>query len=469
MRRFFSADPRLIVLLGLTVLGAFAWLTRHPESELLRRAEQWPVFGSLAAGFRTAYSSSSRSAEVHRGGDESVVEVGQAEILVEPVDSDRASARPQVWVEGGVPVRTSPHPDSEVLARVEFLGNYSVIERRGDWFHIHRYFADHRVLDGWIVLDGYEEPSIERLQRPEPVLPLMAVPPEPEKVRRARSFMEGGGVEARCGPYILFTDARDSSIAEDCGQLASRLEGVYRDRFGLSPVGSPAEAIFLFLSQDSYDAFISDDERIPAEKGGHAAPASGYLALHSEDLPRQAVISTLVHELTHLINRRALGPALPPWLSEGLADDLAESRLDELGHLVPGELGGFSLTSEAVIQHFGGTVSTGNLIEALDSSELPELRDLVQMGSEEFHEAPREALHYALSSFWVRYLLSGAPGSEPAGFRAYLAAVASGESITRGLLIDRLGGDWRRLEAGFRTWLRFQKGPLPKVVNLETQ
>jgi len=469
MRRVFSADPRLVVLLGLTVLGAFAWLTRHPDSELLRRAEQWPVVGSLATGFRTAYSSSSQSAEGQRHGDQSVVEVGQAGIPVESVDSDRVSARPQVWVESGVPVRISPHPDSEVLARVEFLGNYSVIERRGDWFHIHRYFADQRVLDGWVVLDGYEEPSIERLQRPDPVLPLTAVPPEPEKVRRARLFLEEGGVEARCGSYILYTDASDSSIAEDCGQLASHLEGVYRNRFGLTPVSGPAEAIFLFLSQDAYEAFISDDERIPAEKEGHAAPARGYLALHSENLPRQAVISTLVHELTHLINRRALGPALPPWLSEGLADDLAESRLDESGRLVPGELGGFSLASEAVIQHFGGVVSAGKLIEALDSSELPELRELVQMGSDEFHEAPREALHYALSSFWVRYLLSGAPGSEPAGFRAYLSAVASGESITRGLLIDRLGGDWRRLEAGFRTWLRFQAGPPTEVVSLEAQ
>ncbi len=78
-----------------------------------------------------------------------------------------------------------------------------------------------------------------------------------------------------------------------------------------------------------------------------------------------------------------------------------------------------------------------------------------------------EALHYALSSFWVRYLLSGDPGSEPDGFRAYLEAVASGERVTPALLIEHLGGDWAGLEADFRSWLRFQTIPLPTVVGFE--
>jgi len=467
MRRFFSVDSRLILMLGLVVFGAFAWLTRHPDSELVRRAEEWPILGSLAAGFRKGYSTPERSVEALRVGNRSEVGIDQVEVLAEAVESDRVSARPQVWVEPGTHVQLSPHPDSEVLATVELLGNYSFVERRGDWFHIYRFSVDHGDLEGWIWLEGYVEPSAERLQRSEPVLPLAAVPPNPEKVRRARSFMDQGGIEVPCGPYILYADVGDGSVSEVCAQLASQLEEIYRDRFGLTPVSEPAEAIFWFLSRGAYEAFISDDESIPAEKGGHAAPARGYLALHSEDLPREAVVSTLAHELTHLINRRALGPALPPWLSEGLADDLAESRLEESGRLVPGELGGYSLASEAVVQHFGGVVSAAKLIEALDGTGLPELRALVEMGPDEFHEPPQEALLYALSSFWVRYLLSGAPGSDPAGFRAYLAAVASGVSITPDLLVQYLGDDWPELEAGFQTWVRFQATPLPGMVTFD--
>jgi len=467
MRPHYTADPRLVLVLVLTVFGAFAWLTRHPDSEALRQAESWPGVGPLASRFKAAYASPTRATQVIRGGDDTRGEVGNERIVTEWVVPDRVSARPQVWLEPGTQVQVSPHAASEVLATVEALGNYSVVGRRGDWFHIYSYSLDRGILEGWVYLEAYEEPSAERLLRAEPVLPMAAVPPDTLKVERARSFMLEGGVERRCGPYILYTDVEAERMPERCGQLASRLEEVYRERFGLNPIGEPAEAIFLFRAQDVYRGFISEDEAEPAERAGHASPSRGYVALYSEDLPREAVTSTLIHELTHLINRRALGPALPPWLDEGLADDLAESRLDESGRPVPGGLSGYGQASGTAMQHFGGTVSPGNLIAALDGTGLPDLRHLVQMGSDEFHEAPYEALRYALSASWVRFLLSDAPGSDPAGFRAYLAAVASGEIITPDLLVQHVGGDWSELEAGFQTWVRFQTAPLPRTLTVD--
>jgi len=448
------------------MLGAFAWLTRHPESELVRRAQEWPFVGPLATAFSKAYSASGPSGEVPEGvqrndrGD-----IALLDVEVEMVYSDRLSARPQVWVEPGTRVQVSPQGHSEVLATIELLGNYSVIERRGDWFHIHRYSVDGDSLEGWVLLEGYVEPSLERLRRADPVLPMAAVTPSADLVERARSFMDGGGVEASCGPYLLYTDA--GSESDRCGQLASHLEETYRDRYGLTPLGGPAEAIFWFKARDAYEGFIADNHRIPVDKAGHAAPARGYLALHSEDLPREVVATTLAHELIHLINRRALGPALPPWLSEGLADELAEARLDDTGRLVPGELGGYSVVSDNVIRHYGGVVAAARLKEALETSAFPTLDGLMEMGSEEFHDASRETLLYALSSFWIRFLLSDAPGSDPLGFRAYLEAVASGQSLTPDLLLQYLSGDEQQREAAFRTWVRFQAAPLPKVVNVE--
>jgi hypothetical protein len=466
MRRHLSVDPRLALLLMLTVLGAFAWLTRHPESELVRRAEEWPVVGQLATAFRKAYSVSGPSKEVLDGVQRTDKgDTAQFDVDVEGVDSDRVSARPQVWVEPGSQVQVAPRGGSEVVATVELLGNYSVIERRGDWFHIYRYSVDGGALEGWVLLEGYVEPSPERLHRAEPVLPMAAVAPSADRVERARSFMEGGGIEASCGPYLLYTDAGPET--DPCGQLATQLEETYRKRYGLTPVGEPAEAIFWFNTRDAYEGFIADNQRIPADKAGHAAPARGYLALHSEDLPRKAVATTLAHELIHLINRRSLGPALPPWLSEGLADELAESRLEDTGRLVPGELGGYSLVSGNVIQHYGGLVSAARLKEALETSELPTLDELMEMGSEEFHEASQETLLYALSSFWIRFLLSDAPGSDAVGFRAYLEAVASGQDLEPDLLLHYLSGDEQQREAAFRTWLRFQATPIPEVVRAE--
>ena len=465
MPRTFSADPRIVVLLLVTVLGAFAWLTRHPDAEILRRAEEWPLVGRSAARFRAAYSASSLVEQGPEGLQRSAIDGDITEPGRELQQADRVSARPQVWVEPGTAVQVSPQGDSEVLATVELLGNYSVIERRGDWFHVYRYAVDRGALEGWVLLEGYVEPSSERLDRADPVLPMAAVPPSPDSVLRARSFMDGGGIEASCGPYLLYTDA--GSKSEMCGQVASPLDATYRDRYGLRPMGEPAEAIFWFRSRDAYEAFIADDERIPPDKAGHALPARGYLALHSEDQPSEAVASTLVHELTHLINRRALGPALPPWLSEGLADDLAESRLDPSGRLVPGELGGYRSESGNVIQYYGGVVSAARLEEAVDRSSLPTLGRLAEMGSGEFHAAPQERLLYALSSFWIRFLLSDAPGSDPAGLRAYLEAVASGESITPDLLLRHLSGDARQREASFETWVRFQVAPSPMIVEVD--
>ena len=464
MRRFFSADPKLVFLLGLTVFGAFAWLTRHPDSEVVRQAESWPVVGPLASRFKAAYSWPTRDSRASRDWDKVEDAIGQERVVVDWVFPDRVKARSQVWLEPGARVQVSPEAGSEVLVTIESLGNYSLVERHGDWFHIRRYSADQGVLDGWTWLPGYEAPTAERLQRPDPVLPMESMPPDTARARRARSLMEERGVETSCEPYTFLTEGLDPHSLEYHCVVASSLEEIYRERFGLNPIGEPAEAIFLFGSQDAYREFVSDDEAIRAEGAGHASPSRGYVALYSEDLPREEVASTRIHELTHLINRRALGPALPPWLEEGLADDLAESRLDESGRLIPGELGGYSQASGAGIRHFGGVVSASRLIKALDGSGLPDLSELVQMGSEEFHSAQRESLLYALSSFWIRFLLSDAPGADPEGFRAFLEAVAAGELLTPDLLARSLDADEAELDASFETWLRFQAAPLPQAI-----
>jgi hypothetical protein len=468
MRPHHSADPRLSLLLVLVILGALAWLTRHPDSAAVRRAEHWPAVGPLASRLRAAYAPRPPGGDSIAGDVGPDHRAGQVEVVVESVDPERVSARPQIWLEPTTRVRISPQAGSEVLATVEALGNYSLVERRGDWFHVHRTSMDHRVLDGWVWLPEYEEPSSEQLQRPEPVLPMAAVPPDQRRVERARSFMVGGGIEIRCGPYVLHTDVQSGWTLSHCGQLAEQMEGAYRVRYGLAPIGRPAEAILLFRSWDAYRRFIADQPEIPATRTGHASPARGYVGLYVGDLPQQAVASTLVHELTHLINRRALGPALPPWLSEGLADDLAESRIDEAGYLRPGELGGFAIGADSAIQRFGGAVSALLLVDALDDHRLPGFQDLVEMGSEEFRQAPEETLLYALSSFWIRFLLSEAPGSRPQGLRAFLRAVSEGQVITTDLLLQSLGGDWQQLELDFRSWLRVQAAPLPGLVNLET-
>ena len=52
------------------------------------------------------------------------------------------------------------------------------------------------------------------------------------------------------------------------------------------------------------------------------------------------VAATLIHELVHALNTRSIGPALPPWLDEGLAEDLSYAALGPGGEIRTFELAG---------------------------------------------------------------------------------------------------------------------------------
>ena len=153
------------------------------------------------------------------------------------------------------------------------------------------------------------------------------------------------------------------------------------------------------------------------------------------DRAAEEILATLVHELTHLLNRRALGPALPPWLGEGIAADLGELMITEEGSIHPAPM---------------------YLQGMLKNDELPTLAMLIDMDQEQFHERPRTSMHYVLSSLWVRYLLSDFKNGLQTGFRSFLRGTAQGRPITSDRLLEELGTDWQSLESGFRTWLRLQ-------------
>ncbi len=155
----------------------------------------------------------------------------------------------------------------------------------------------------------------------------------------------------------------------------------------------------------------------------------------------------------HLLNRRFLGPALPPWLDEGLAEELAMSRIASDGTLDPDSLGRWEEGSGRARVLGGGEVLLADLRRRLRRGELPRFEQLVQLDQAGFQTEDRFQLHYSLSAFWVRYLLSGEGPAGGAAFRSFLTAVAAGEPLDAELLLGRLGTAWRELETGFRRWL----------------
>ena len=139
-----------------------------------------------------------------------------------------------------------------------------------------------------------------------------------------------------------------------------------------------------------------------------------------------------------------------------MASDLGESRIADDGSIHPGVLDGGEEVSDSTITRRGGLGAAIYPQRLLAADELPLFETLVEMDQHQFQDPYRAQLHYALSSFWVRYLVSDFDSGLQAGFRSFLGQVAAGQPITEESLLAALETDWQSLETGFRNWLRLQ-------------
>lgn len=280
-------------------------------------------------------------------------------------------------------------------------------------------------------------PSAARPAAPPRVEPRGRLPEEPqaELLAAARQAL---GSEARlesCGPYPLWTDVRDARLIAACGRLASKLDALYAERYGVRPRGQPAEAIVLFAEIAGYRTFARGSG-VPLGYAGYALGARGLAVFYAGDQPFESFVKTLAHELTHLLNRRALGINLPPWLSEGLADGIGDTATPDGFRPLEGVRG-----SEAQARR---------LREAYDSKRARGLAQLVKLGRGDFD---REAVSfdYEQSALLVRFLLSQ-DDLAPA-FRAYLRELSLEAPYAPERLQAALGAGWDGLDSRFGAWV----------------
>lgn len=264
--------------------------------------------------------------------------------------------------------------------------------------------------------------------------------PDAERLAAALRLLGDAGRRESCGPYPLYTDVADPRLLAACGRLASALDTVYEERYGLRPVGEPAEAIFLFSDIGSYRAFARDDG-MPMGYAGYAVGGRGFAAFHSAvaergDRPLADFLSTLAHELTHLVARRSLGPNLPPWLAEGLADGVGDTAAEE----------GFRpLETQA-----GSGPQARRLRRAYRDGRAGGLERLVGLKRGEFDRGT-VSFDYEQSALFVRFLLAE-PDLAP-GFRSFLADLAAGQPHAPELLTRHLAVSWPALDRRFEAWL----------------
>ncbi|MGB3563376.1 MAG: hypothetical protein WBH75_01555 [Thermoanaerobaculia bacterium] len=261
--------------------------------------------------------------------------------------------------------------------------------------------------------------------------------PDDELVMAARDLMTDEGHERACGPYTMYTDVEDEALLTTCEHLTSSLDATYTRRYGLTPLGQPAEAIFLFTSLDQYRSFVRQQTRMPIGYAAHADAGRGYLALYTGDRSRQDIVETLIHELTHLINRRALGGNLPPWLSEGLADGIGDTATEKGLQQIDGANGAEAQASRLKMGYAAGQV--------------PSITRLIEKDSGEF-DAGTVSYDYEQSAFLVRLLLTDPELAR--GFQAFLQALASGSVYAPGLFYKHMGLEALELDQRLEAWVR---------------
>ncbi len=206
-------------------------------------------------------------------------------------------------------------------------------------------------------------------------------------------------------------------------------------RYGIRPRGTPAAAIVLFARADSFRAFAREGG-VPVGYAGYALAARGLAVFHAGDRI-DSFVTTLVHELTHLVNRRALGVNLPPWLAEGLADGVGDTATPDGFEPLDGITG-----LEALARR---------LQQAQASGQAGDLERLVALPRGEFDRGV-VSHDYEQSALLVRFLLDDQPLAS--GFRRFLSDFAGGATYDPQRLAEALGADWADLDRRFGQWLR---------------
>lgn len=360
---------------------------------------------------------------------------------------------PTLRARAGTVIRKAPNAKAPRIAVLAEPADLPRIGQQGAWVEVRW-----KKTTGWVSLAGQAgaEGDLPLLgSAAEPTRPVAARAPDPERLARGRQLLglasERAAKSARLGPYALFTDLAVPERLAFLDRTAGQVESAYRERYGRTPIGTAAEAVLLFEREGAYRAYQDAEGALAgAEASGHSG--YGLVAIWDGGRPTREIAETLVHEIVHLLNRRAIGPQLPPWLDEGMADDLAHSRIGDDGALDPSTLGGSAFRAGGRIQYFGARAALRQLVEAQGEGTAPTLPALLAMPWETFVGAGAD-LHYAQASYFVRYLLEGQNGALAPAFRAFLTQVAEGGEPSAEALEKPLGRSWPELEAGFRAWV----------------
>jgi hypothetical protein len=358
------------------------------------------------------------------------------------------------WADAGSRLLREPDFDSGLIAFVEVRTQVTVLERREDWLRV-RYGS----LTGWLsTVDAAASRTT-----------VGAGSGSAPYVERARETFELRPEPESLGGFALYTNVTDEKILKALHRASRQLPSAYSRRYGFTAEPLVRETILLFADEADYRAFSQEDiEKTGPDLRGHATPEVA--VLYVGDQSPKDVAAVLIHELTHLLNRRVFPTSIPPWLEEGLANDLAFCRIDSRGRARLGSLGGRGVVVEQSVYDSGGFIRINrkvNLTGAVASLRIVQerwrrdgalpLALLTDFFWREFTEAQDRDLRYSASAFFVRYLLDSNDPELAAGFRSFLRSVAAGDPSGPEQLARFLDHSLSELDTGFATWIAAQR------------
>ncbi len=496
-----DTGPILLILLVLGLFGGFAWLTWHPETPWLEKAQEWPLVGGLASRFRDAYlgpeASRDRTAEVVAeepaprvierrvpaapqpvSGAEEAAEslersaaatevprlptlpspppAGEQGISESPAALTRSTsvtlveslvpylAAEWMWFLPGNRILAAAESGAELQVRLESMAYLPILARDGPWAEV--VYGDRR---GWI--DTSWEPPHPRRGARRGILRQRYEPVRASDSLRLKKLRKVFGIDrstVKLGAYTLYTDVDDEELLAFLDGAASAAEEAYFARYGRLPSGDPKRSAVLFAKTADYRRYSRSLNHSSDRHAGYAS--RGTLVFFAEGRSREALARTLVHEITHLLNDRALSRFLPPWLEEGMATDLGsvwvESSRAEESAPRPGDV----WTLE--IQGFAMRLMT--LAPMIEADDLPSVAVLMSIDREGFYRQGIQCYAYAHGATFIRYLLDGEDGRFAGGFHTFLKRIAAGHGADPELLLKLLEVDVEELDQGFREWLQ---------------
>ena len=431
IRDLLTTVALLLVVAGFVIFAALTW---RPQAQVWDRAEALPAVGELIGWIRGPY----RLERAGVAGRRSTA----AESFAEP-----ATDVPEVeYVGVGAVFREGPSGDAATLETTRVLRDYRVVQRQGAWAQLVLGTVDGDDRLGWVDLAAERDMSDPPLGNdPVPPKPQPASPATKRQIALVMDHLEQPIDQSNAAGYTVLMGFRDLPLRAAVTTELRNLESRYRRRFRLSPIGKAVETVVIFDTEQRYRDF---ENTAPALAGLGSAGHStrGLIALFRGDRSQTDVVETLRHEVVHLLNRRAIGPALPPWLEEGLADELAV--LAELQEEDPFAAHRFRLGKQTLYR--GPLASLRLLLQAEASGQWVSLQRMLGMDWEQFVKGGRSSLLYAESSFFVHWLLE----TDENAFHRYLNSISVGRPASAAELSRSFGRTVSQLDEEYRSWIR---------------